>query len=96
MTASFLEREATVEDLVSYEGRAELVDGQLVPMSGSGHAPVKASMRIGNSLDAWEVAHGGGHGYGDGGCFLIHTPRQQVLCPDARRGGSARRIRTRR
>ncbi|HEX8392204.1 MAG TPA: Uma2 family endonuclease [Longimicrobium sp.] len=83
MTISFLEREATLEDLLEFDGRAELINGEIVPMSGTGHGPVKASMRIGGSLDAWQRTQGRGYGYGEGACFLIHTPRQQVLSPDA-------------
>ncbi|MBB4636773.1 Uma2 family endonuclease [Longimicrobium terrae] len=83
MTTSSLEREASLEDLLAYDGRAELIDGEIVPMSPTGHSPVKAALRIGSALDHWERAHGGGYGYGDGGSFLIHTPRQQVLSPDA-------------
>jgi Uma2 family endonuclease len=83
MTTSSLEREATFEDLLAYAGRAELIDGEIVPMSPTGHRPVSAAAQITSSLVLWARAHGGGYAYGDGGSFLIHTPRQQVLCPDA-------------
>jgi Uma2 family endonuclease len=83
MKAAPLDREATIEDLVSYEGRAELVDGRLVPMSGTGYVPVEAAALIWASLRAWKQSHGRGHAVAEGASFLIHTPRMQVLSPDA-------------
>jgi Uma2 family endonuclease len=78
-----LDREATVDDLVSYEGRAELVDGRLVPMSGTGYVPVEAAAVIWASLRAWRQSHGGGYAVAEGANFVINTPRTQVQSPDA-------------
>ncbi|MBB4636772.1 Uma2 family endonuclease [Longimicrobium terrae] len=83
MTTSSLEREATLEDLLEFDGRAELINGEIVPMSPTGHTPVSAAAQVTASLVMWARAHGGGYAYGDGGSFLIRTPRQQVLSPDA-------------
>lgn len=83
MKTAPLDREATLEDLVSYEGRVELVDGRLVPMSGTGYVSVEAAALIWASLRAWKQSHGGGHAVAEGANFLIHTPRTQVLSPDA-------------
>lgn len=80
---SSLEREATLDDLLAFDGRAELIDGEIVPMSPTGHLPVSAAAQITASLVMWARAHSGGYAYGDGGSFLIHTPRRQVLSPDA-------------
>ena len=46
MNIAPLGREATLEDLWEVEGRAELIDGEIVPMTPSGHLPVRAAARI--------------------------------------------------
>ncbi|HEX8392203.1 MAG TPA: Uma2 family endonuclease [Longimicrobium sp.] len=83
MTTSSLEREATLDDLLEFDGRAELIDGEILPMSGTGHGPASAAVHIAATLVMWSRSHGGGYAYGDGASFLVHTPRQQVLSPDA-------------
>jgi Uma2 family endonuclease len=83
MTIAPLGREATLEDLWEVEGRAELIDGEIVPVTPAGHRPTRAAARIWRSLDDYEAMHGTGYGVSEGTGFIVQTPRTQVLSPDA-------------
>lgn len=77
-----LPRPATVQDLYDLDERAEIVDGQLVLMGGTGFAPNRAAARIWRSLDAHEQAHGGGYALAEGGVFVVDLPRRHSFSPD--------------
>jgi Uma2 family endonuclease len=81
MNIAPLGREATLEDLYREEGKAELVDGQLVLMSPGGDFHGYASTSISTSLRIFERAHGGGRAYGDGTTFVPNSRR--TFSPDA-------------
>ena len=83
MSIAPLGREATLEDLWEVEGRVELIDGEIVPVSPAGQRPVRAAARIWRSLDDYEALHGGGYAVSEGASFVLHTPRSQLLSPDA-------------
>lgn len=83
MNTAPLGREATVDDLYAVEGKAELVDGRLVPMSPTGDAHGRAVGNIFFSLKVHERVHGGGLVYGDNVGFLVHLPRRRSFSPDA-------------
>lgn len=83
MNTAPLAREATLEDLLDVDGRAELIDGEIVAVTPTGHRPNRSARRITVSLDAYETAHGGGCAVGEGTGFVLRTPRTQVLSPDA-------------
>jgi Uma2 family endonuclease len=74
---------ATIDDLYRVEGKAELVDGELVLMSPVGSAHGRASGRIYSSLERHEEEFGGGYAYGDNVGFLVDLPRRQSFSPDA-------------
>jgi Uma2 family endonuclease len=78
-----LSRPATVQDLYDLNERAEIVDGQLVLMSGTGFAPNRAAARIWRSLDAHEHAHGGGYALAEGSVFVVDLPLRRSFSPDA-------------
>ncbi len=80
MKTAPLEREATVDDLYSVEGNAELVDGRLVllPMSGDAHGT--AVLGIATSLKLYQRTRGGGRAYSDGVGFIA-SPRRS-FSPD--------------
>ena len=75
MTIAPLGREATLEDLFAVEGKAELVDGELILMSPSGSAHNKAARNIALRLTQYEWENGGGHAYVDGIGFIASTRR---------------------
>ena len=76
---------ATVEDLyrVPENGKAELINGELVLMSPTGHWPNRAVGAIYVSLRLHERKTGGGRAYSDNAGFLVHLPNRQSFCPDA-------------
>ena len=78
-----LPREATVEDLYELDEKAEIVNGQIVLMGGTGFKPNRAAGRIYRSLDDHEVNRGGGYALTDGAVFVVNLPHRQSFSPDA-------------
>jgi Uma2 family endonuclease len=81
MTIAPLGREATLEDLYSTEGKAELVDGRLILMSPSAPEHNNTAGAIYASLRMHRRMRGGGQPYIESVGFL--APSGRVLCPDA-------------
>lgn len=76
---------ATIEALqrVPENGKAEIVNGEVVLMSPTGARPGRAAMAIASSLRAHERRHGTGYALGDNVGFLVQLPRRQSFSPDA-------------
>jgi Uma2 family endonuclease len=77
---------ATVDDLyrrVPENGKAELVDGELVRMSPTGGLPGRASAAIYGSLHRHEKEAGGGRAYPDNTGFIVDLPHRKSFSPDA-------------
>lgn len=76
---------ATVEDLynVPENGKAELINGELVRFMATGYKPGKAATRIASSLDNYELEFGGGSALGDNIGFLTDLPSRESFSPDA-------------
>ena len=76
---------ATVEDLyhLPENGKAEIVNGELVPMSPTGVRPGRAEIRISASLLQHEEEHGGGFAFGDNVGFVVNLPNRKSFSPDA-------------
>lgn len=83
MNIAPLGREATLDDLWDVEGRAELIDGEIVPVTPAGHRPVRSAARIWRSLDDHEALCGGGYAVSEGAQFILRKPGTQVFSPDA-------------
>ncbi len=77
--------DATIDDLyrVPENGKAELIDGELVLMSPTGFWPGRASGRIYRSLDDYEQRTGGGYAIPDNIGFIVNLPRRKSFSPDA-------------
>src|SRR5215210_5558960 len=77
--------EATLEDLyrVPDNGKAEIVNGELVLMSPTGGVPGRASGRIYRSLDDYERSAGGGYAFPDNVGFTVNLPHRRSFSPDA-------------
>lgn len=75
--------QATIEDLYNVEGKAELVDGEIIPVTPTGDAPSRASLRICFSLGRYEDETGLGRTYPDNVGFVIGVPRKRTFSPDA-------------
>lgn len=74
---------ATIEDLYKVEGKAELVDGELVEMPPTGDDPGFASLKIASRLLGYTEQTGQGRAYGDGVGFHVHLPHRESFSPDA-------------
>jgi Uma2 family endonuclease len=76
---------ATIEDLyrVPENGKAEIVNGELIRMSPTGAKPGRAATKIAASLILYEEEHGGGYAFGDNVGFLVRLPNRDSFSPDA-------------
>lgn len=76
---------ATVEDLyrVPDNGKAELIDGELVRMSPTGGIPGRASGEIYIALRNYERSGGDGYAFPDNVGFVVDLPRRGSFSPDA-------------
>jgi len=77
--------EATIEDLyhVREDGKAEIVDGELVLMSPTGDLPSSAAFEISVSLREYAHSTGTGRAYGDNAAFIVNLPNRKSFSPDA-------------
>ena len=78
-----LKTRATIEDLYKVEGKAELVDGEIVSMPPAGDEPGRASLNVAFSLRDYEKRTGTGRVYGDGTGFHVNLPHREAFGPDA-------------
>jgi Uma2 family endonuclease len=74
---------ATIDDLYKVEGKAELVNGEIVCMSPTGGRPGKVSLRIAARLLDYEEHTGRGAAFGDNVGFRVHLPHRELFSPDA-------------
>ena len=77
--------EATIDDLyrVPENGKAELVNGELVLMSPTGGVPGRAAGEIYVSLHDYEKRVGGGYAFPDNVGFIVNLPNRRSFSPDA-------------
>jgi Uma2 family endonuclease len=77
--------EATIEDLyhVPDNGKAELVNGELVLMSPTGDLPNSAAGAIYASLRQHAKLTGRGRAYTDNVGFIVNLPHRRSFSPDA-------------
>jgi Uma2 family endonuclease len=76
---------ATIEDLyhVPENGKAEIVDGELVLMSPTGFLPSRAGLAISMSLKQYERRTRRGFVLPDNAGFIVDLPRRKSFSPDA-------------
>lgn len=77
--------QATIEDLyhVPENGKAEIVNGELVLMPPTGDSPGRSSGEIFISLRMHEKQVGGGYAYPDNVGFIVNLPNRRSFSPDA-------------
>jgi Uma2 family endonuclease len=75
--------EATIEDLYKVEGKAELVNGEIVLMTGTGGFPHYAAREITTSLRDYERTTRKGYAIGDSAAFVVNLPHRKSFSPDA-------------
>jgi Uma2 family endonuclease len=74
---------ATIEDLYKVEGKAELVNGEIVEMPPVGDDPNRAGLRVATRLLAHEERTRTGRAYTDGAGFHVNLPHRESFSPDA-------------
>jgi Uma2 family endonuclease len=75
--------EATIEDLYKVDGKAELVNGEIVHMSPTGGKPSFAAREIAFSLREYEKRTRSGQAVTDGAGFVVNLPGRKSFSPDA-------------
>ena len=77
--------EATIEDLYQFpgDGKAEIVDGELVLMSPTGDLPASAALEIVVGLRQYARRTKLGRAYGDNVGFIVNLPKRRSFSPDA-------------
>ena len=75
--------EATAEDLYKVDGKAELVDGEIVHMSPTGGKPSLAARAILLSLYEYERRTKSGYAITDNAAFRVNLPHRKSFSPDA-------------
>jgi len=74
--------EATIEDLYKVEGKAELVNGEIILMSPTGGLPGYAGDEIFSSLHEYSKRKKLGVAVGDNKAFLVNLPHRRSFSPD--------------
>ena len=80
-----IKTEATIEDLyrVPEDGKAELVNGELVLMAATGFLPGRAGGEIYANLRDYERRTRSGYALPDNVGFLVNLPNRRSFSPDA-------------
>jgi Uma2 family endonuclease len=83
--SSSIQTAATLDDLYRVEGKAELIDGRIVPLMATGRRPNRVAFRIARSLDDYAQANGRGEAYTDNMGFAVPplSSGRESFSPDA-------------
>jgi Uma2 family endonuclease len=83
--ASLTQAAATLEDLYRVDGKAELIDGRIVPLMATGRRPNRVAARIFRGLDDFAQATGRGEAYTDNMGFAVPalSSGRESFSPDA-------------
>jgi Uma2 family endonuclease len=73
---------ATIEDLYKVEGKAELVNGEIVEMPPAGDEPNVVGGHIFVRLYNYVQSTGRGRAYTDGASFHVNLPHRESFSPD--------------
>ena len=74
--------EATIDDLYKVEGKAEIVNGEIVLMSPTGILPSYVAGRIFTSLDRYSKQQKLGYAMGDNLAYSVNLPHRKSFSPD--------------
>ena len=75
--------EATIDDLLKVEQKAEIVNGEILIMSPTGSLPGYAGDEIFSSLRAYSKQRKYGRAVSDNKAFLVNLPYRKSFSPDA-------------
>ena len=83
MNAPFQMPRATIDDLMRYDGKAELIGGRIVTIMSPGHRPLLTAFEIAKALEAGMI--GRGIAYGEGMIFSVPVlaSGRESFVPDA-------------
>ena len=75
---------ATIEDLYNIpgNGKAEIINGEVVLIMPTGGAPGRASGKVFLSLSIYEQTSRGGYAFPDNVGFIVDLPNRQSFSPD--------------
>ena len=74
--------EATIEDLSKIEGKAEIVNGEIILMPPTGFMPSRAGGAIFASLREYERRTKSGYAITDNAGFVVNLPNRRSFSPD--------------
>ncbi len=74
--------EQLIAELYKVDGKAEIVEGRVMMMGGTGDMPSSAAAAIMVSLRLHSKT-AGGRAYGDNAAFLVNLPNRKSFSPDA-------------
>lgn len=74
--------EATIDDLYKVEGKAELVNGEIILMSPTGVLPSYAAAEILTSLQRYSKQQKLGYAMPDNLAYVVNLPHRKSFCPD--------------
>jgi len=83
ITKTAVSVEELIDRLYRTEGKAEIINGEVVEMTATGFLPGRASGRIFRSLDDYEQQNDGGYAIPDNVGFLVNLPNRNSFSPDA-------------
>lgn len=75
--------EATIDDLLKVDQKAEIVNGEIILMSPTGSLPGYAGDEISSSLREYSKRHKFGRAVGDNKAFVVNLPHRKSFSPDA-------------
>ena len=75
--------EATIEDLLKVQQKAELVNGEIILMSPTGSLPGYAGDEVFSSLRNYAKLKRPGRAVGDNKAFIVNLPHRKSFSPDA-------------
>jgi Uma2 family endonuclease len=75
--------EATIEDLYKVEGKAELVNGEIILMSPTGYHPHYAADEVFSALREYSKRNKFGRVVSDNAAFVVNLPNRKSFSPDA-------------
>ncbi|MEP7337483.1 MAG: Uma2 family endonuclease [Acidobacteriota bacterium] len=76
-------REATIEDLYKVDGKAEIVNGEVVLMPPTGDMPGASAGEVFVSLRDYAKKTGTGRAFPDNVAFAVDLPNRKAFSPDA-------------
>ena len=77
------EKDPLYQTLMSTEGKAEIINGEIIEFESAGYLPNYAATRIRMSLRDYEQQTGAGESLGGFVGFLCDLPNRQSFCADA-------------